>query len=232
MLLQLSVQCLRLKKVRCSYSPGSTIAIKYSGSDRAINNPSQTTQCLSSMEAKGEIWLAAELKYQQPFTKTRSAFLKSQCSYYLLVQFDLLLRLEWDISSKHSAVLTHITLIWTPLTISRSEMSLWTSIVGKYAWYVQYRLCIHWGVILCVFSGAVFFCCFLSPTPYTRVDCQARPITSGFLWMRLKLNTCRGTWLLEEGRKSCIPIPLLAHTEKLQLNVVPKLDGSVVFLFE
>ena len=41
---------------------------------QAINIPSQSTQCFRGMEGRGVIWLAVELKYQQPFAYTTDAW--------------------------------------------------------------------------------------------------------------------------------------------------------------
>src|SRR4029434_4918093 len=42
---------------------------KYSSSDQAMINPSQSKRCFRSTEGRGVIWVAVELKYQRPFAK-------------------------------------------------------------------------------------------------------------------------------------------------------------------
>ena len=56
-------QLTKVTKLKCSYTVQALlIENKYNGRGRSINNPSQPTWCFSS------VWLAVELKYQQPFT--------------------------------------------------------------------------------------------------------------------------------------------------------------------
>ena len=58
---------------------------KPSGSDRVIHDPSQSTQCFRHTGGRCVIWLAVELKYQQPCeTETESWFasLKERGPYY------------------------------------------------------------------------------------------------------------------------------------------------------